>query len=864
MTDPNSRLQDVERLYHEAQALDGPARESLLAGAAATNPKLVAEVRSLLQLESAAGAFLTRPALEQVATLAIKPVPGQLSGRQIHGYELRTLLGSGGMGEVYLARDLRLGRDVALKTLSPTAATDVGYLRRFEDEARSASVLNHPNIVTIYGVGEQDDVRYIAMERVLGRTLREIIASADLAIPAVLDLAVQLADALAVAHANGIVHRDLKPENVMVTPEGLLKVLDFGIARREGAVDRDVSHSSVTTIGTVQTEVGTILGTVGYMSPEQAAGRRAGPASDQFSFGAILYELVTGKRAFERGSRSATLDAIAHEQPPPIQTVNANAPPPLRQLVERCLRKEPADRFSDTREIASALRAIHAQVTGAGLSRRRALLLGAAAAVVASTGATAWVLWPRGPRVRSLAVLPFVNAAGDPEVEPLCQGLATTLIQRIRPLSSIHVAAASLVANFKGSARDPRDIGREIEVESVLVGGVSRQAGGLVITASLDEVATGRPLWSNSYERTADELLTIQNEIATAIVDDGIRLQLTNEERRRLIRHETNVPQAYDLYLRALAAYEEATEDGYLQTRDLLLQAIDADEKFARAYLKLAMTYTTLAVDGFMLPADASPLIARYLRPRDPDLALETQAQAATYEFFFNWQWDAADVAWDQATRGRIAEIDSITFVSRAVQQWALGNIEAALGHIRLVRKYDRLSPYFAIKEADLLTYTGRPDDAIVHYQSVYRANPTDPRPLFGLAEVHRLQGRYDDAIKFRRLAHAGFEDPGFASVLADARGREGYDRIERRWSLLQLSWIDARAATGAYVDPYDYARTFARLGRRADAFRELDAAFAARAPGLVFLNVDRSWDTFRGDPKFKSVVAKVRLPARS
>jgi serine/threonine protein kinase len=282
-----------------------------------------------------------------------------LSGRHIGGYQILARLGAGEMGEVYRAKDLKLGREVALKVLAASIADNPAYLRRFEDEARSASVLNHPNIVTIYGVGEDGPIAFIAMELVQGRTLRDLCAGDGRSLKGVIDIAVQLAYALAAAHGSGIVHRDLKPENVMVTPDGLVTVLDFGLARRQDGILPAQADHLVTQAAL--THAGMILGTVGYMSPEQAAGRPAGPASDQFSFGVILYEMLCGQRAFDRPTAVEALSAIIREQPTVIQSLNAGVTAPLQRVVERCLAKNPAERYATTRDLAVQLCEIREQ-----------------------------------------------------------------------------------------------------------------------------------------------------------------------------------------------------------------------------------------------------------------------------------------------------------------------------------------------------------------------------------------------------------------------------------------------------------------------------------------------------------------------
>jgi serine/threonine-protein kinase len=855
------RWPELERLYFEARELDTSTRAAFLAKACHGDEALRAEVESLLELDGAAGRFLTRPALEHAARTISAPGAGTLVGRQIHGYDVRALLGAGGMGEVYLARDLRLGRDVALKILARSVANDPAYVRRFEDEARSASVLNHPNIVTIYGVGEDGDISYIAMERVNGRTLREIIASADLAIPAVLDLAVQLADALAVAHNNGIVHRDLKPDNVMVTPEGRLKVLDFGIAKREGALESapTMIASGAGAIG--ETVVGTIIGTVGYMSPEQATGRRATASSDQFSFGAILYELLTGKRAFQRGSRSDTLEAIKRDPPAPIETINANVTAPLRRLVARCLEKDPAARYPRTADLAADLREVRERIVNGGLSRRQVIWLGTAAAVAAATaGGVGWWFWPHGPRVRSLALLPFENTEKDPDVDHLCAGLADNLILRIGVLPSIRVMPTTLVANFTNSGLDPKAFARRVGADSVLTGSITRRNGELTIAASLVETGTGKQLWSNSYTRAAaTDLQLVRDAIATEIVNDGIRLQLSEDDRNRLVRHATNNAEAFELYLRGAYAHEHFTPEDNARAKELFQKAIALDSTFALAYAALAATYSTGVIDGDISPAEgwhACNDAVRDAIKRDPELP-DAYAEAAGYEFFYNWAWEKADEQWGLAMRQRSAEMYLPVRTGRALQQWALGRTGDAVRIIREIRTLDPLSPTYILKEGFFLRQDGQLDEAASTFERVLRAVAPESREAAkatsGLAEVRRDQGRFDEAIALLRTL-----DPGIATT---ARGADGYRGILSNGARGELEDLHQKQAAGLYVAPIDRARCYAQLGDIPHAMQGLDEAFEVIDPGVVFLKSDEVWRPMRSDPRFVAAVKRVGLP---
>ena len=814
---------------------------------------------------------------------------GAFAGHHVGGYEILSLLGAGGMGEVYRARDVKLGREVALKLLARTVARDPTYLQRFEEEARLASALNHPNIVTIYGVGEQGDIAYIAMELVRGRTLRQLLAERPLGVGEALDLAAPLADALAAAHATGIMHRDLKPENVMVTPEGLLKVLDFGLAKQPLGLDTlDRLNGDLATRAAL-TYDGMILGTVGYMSPEQAAGRPAGLASDQFSFGVILYELFCGRRPFDRDTAVETLSAIIREQPAAITAVNAEVTLPIQEIVARCLAKNPGDRYADTRQLATQLRDIRERwdrrsESAAGeartvpvpastppgaaragdVTRRRALWLAGGALTAAAAGLGAWRLWPKDTGIRVLAVLPFANPAHDQDAEYLCDGITESLIHQISRLPALTVMARSTVFNFKGKTIDPREAGRQLGVDAILTGTVTSRSGRLRITVELVEVATGLQLWGNAYDRAAAEVLTIQDEIASAIMDEGIRLRLSGDERRRLVRHSTDDPEAYESYLRARHALLRGSYEDILEARQLLVRATTLDPEFAAPHNALAASYVTAAIEGFERPADAWKAATssnRRALALDPDLP-EARAIAGSIAFLSDWDWAAADREFKTAAGAPRGAFPTGTLLPYALQQWALGRPDDALRIVRRIREADPLSPVFAIAEADYLFHTGQLDAAAALYEKTIREEPS-AAAFLGLAIVRRAQGRFDEAIDAQRRGYEADGDTSVRDVLETARGAEGYRQIERRAARLELEALNSWATT-AYVSPLDFARAHARLGQAEPAFRYLDAAFADRTPGVVFLNVDSAWDAIRRDPRFLAAVRKVGLPLPS
>lgn len=837
------RWPQIERLYNEAVAIDAAARDAFLVRACGDDHRLLEEMRSLLGYEGAAGQFLERSALVEAAWSLAGDARPALTGRQIAGYDIEALIGAGGMGEVYRARDRRLGREVAFKVLEATIAADQEYRAQFEHEAQTASALSHPNIVTIYNVAEEGDVTFITMELVQGQTLRQLLA-APMPLGTALDVSVQLASALSAAHAVGVVHRDLKPENIMVTPDGLVKVLDFGIAKREGVPSDD----------------GTTVGTLGYMSPEQAMGQPAGPASDQFSFGAILYEILTGRHAFERESRTQTLDAIISAEPRPVQAINSKVPVPLRLIVTRCLSKRPDARYASTRDLELALRKVRNEMSR-WPTRRQLLWIGAGAAAATAAGTAGWLFWPR----HTIAVLPFANAAQNDAVEYLCLGLTQSLIGRMNHLP-LAVKSFSLVSNFVESSSDARTIGRQLGVEKVVTGSVAVDGGHVLVTASLIDVGTGASLWTSRYDVLPAGFFKLWDELATAIVDDGLHLRLTRDERRELLSRPTDSVEAFDLYLQARQFQFGITEDDYLAARPLLEAAVAKDTRFAEAWTFLAANYWNSALDNWMRPGDAWPQVDRCLSQAS---ALKPWLPAvsfgrATKAFFSDWNWMGADRMWRTAELAPDRDVAPESLLTHALASWALADVGQALRLIRRARLVDPLSPMFVLHEASYLVYAGQANDAVERCQSVIHTHPDLSSAYFTLAEARRAQGRFDDAIGARRQAHSlrGDSDEELDTVLSDAVGKDGYLQIERTAvRRLELRTL-MRRTRNAYASPLDFARAYAQLDEPDRACEYLDQALAERSPGLVFLNVDRAWDLIHGDRRFAAAVRQVGLPS--
>ena len=790
------------------------------------------------------------------------------------------------MGEVYLAEDSRLQRKVALKVLSREVAEDAERLRRLQREARSLAALDHPNIVPVYSFESAEGVHFLTMAFIEGRPLDELIPSQGFALAELLDLAVPIADALRAAHQQGIVHRDLKPANVMRDRDGRPRILDFGLAKRSELVAGDIAQRTTLELSARMTQEGTILGTFPYMSPEQAEGKPLDARSDIFSFGVMLYEMACGRRPFSGDTAVSLLSSILRDQPRPVWELRPGLPAELDRILVRCLEKDPAGRYAAAEELRSDLEALRAEVARGEVrvaapvgptvvvaaatprdrsrapTRRRALGLAALALGAMALGVAAWRLWPRPAAVRSLAVLPFTNSADDPDIEYLCDGLTEGLIRRFSGLPNLRVSPLSAVIHLKGQHVSPREAGRLLAAGSVLTGELERQGERLQVAASLVDGASGEQLWSGSYDRAESELLALQEEMATVVADQGLRAELTREERSRLLRNPTANGDAYDLYLQARHLQRLGTEDAYLEAAELLERATIRDPRFAQAYLTLAGIHTAMVIDGYVRPTDGWARANRFLRQAvalEPDLP-DAPAIQHGLAFFFDWDWRGAELERQRFLRSSAGEFTPDMLRTYSFELLALGRLDEALTLARRARELDPLSSVLAMLEADYLVRAGHLDAAIALYRRAIEVEPENPAPYFGLAEALLQHGRFDEAIDARRRAHAAAGDEAMARLFAAARGEQGYRQADREWIRMQLVALEARS-TWAYVSPLDFARAYAQLGDGERAFEYLEKAFADRCPGLVLLNMDRAWDTVRGDPRFEEAVRRVGLP---
>jgi eukaryotic-like serine/threonine-protein kinase len=782
------------------------------------------------------------------------------SGTRLGPYEILAPIGAGGMGEVYRAKDPRLGREVALKVLPGDLADDRDRLARFEREARAASALNHPNIITIYEIGHEGGVAYIAMELVDGLTLREMLVPAPFETTRVWEVGAQIAEGLAKAHAAGIVHRDLKPENVMVSKDGFVKILDFGLARRAPLTEEGSYAATITR----ETEPGKIFGTVGYMSPEQATGRLADDRSDQFSFGTILYEMATGRRAFGRASPVETLSAILKEQPVPASTVNPAVPDRLSAIISRCLAKDPEERYASTKDLARDLRELGGAVaaapppavTSARRARTRRAVPVVVGVVIALLAATLILTRSRGHGVDSIAVLPFETPASEPEVEYLGQGISDNLIQSLSRLPDLRVIARSSVSRYKGQPVDPEKIGRELQVQAVLTGTVAQRGDQLEVTAELVDARRNAHVWGERYDRNFADIISLQQDISGAIAQQ-LRPKRAASEESAGGQSFTADPAAYRSYLKGRYHWNKRTEADVRKAIGYFQEAIDKDPSYAAAYDGLCDSWLSFGWYEFVPPRDAYPRArAAAQRALDIDAAeAEAHASLAALEMWYDWNWLAS-----QREFARMLELNPNYAAGRHWHADLLsihGRHDEAIAESKKALELDPLSLIINTWLGRRYYFARRFDEAARECRKALEFDLNFAPAHWQLGSALVAQGKLGQAVaEFETAVRLAGKNPRYLAYLGNARAKAG-DAAGARAILEQLVSLEAG---GRYVSALDRALVYSGLGENNRALDWIEKAFDDRPSLMPYLNIDPLWDGLLGDPRFTKLVARLGL----
>src|SRR6266545_406426 len=868
------RWKQVDDLFQSAVERPPEERAAFLDEACHGDEGLRREVESLLTSYERSENFIELPAFEVAPELVTNDKAGELIGH----YRIESLIGVGGMGEVYLARDERLGRKAALKLLPESLTTDETQLSRFKNEARTASSLNHPNILTVYEIGTEGNRQFIATEFIEGITLRASLARGRIMPHAALEIAVQMASALAAAHETGVVHRDIKPENIMLRPDGYAKVLDFGIAKLTEQHPGSDSHEVGTTT-LLQTRPGLVLGTTRYMSPEQARGQKVDARSDIWSMGVVLYEMVGGVPPFSGATPSDCIASILKTEPPPLSGVLSDVPVKLQSIVQKALRKNRDERYQTIKEMLTDLRDLKGELEVEGSSpqskarvepiltrinrhKRDALLtLAAAILLAAAFGYHFYFVAPAPvPNEKSIAVLPFADLSQARDQEYFCDGIQEEILTRLSKIRDLKVISRTSTQRFKSAPKNLPEIARQLGVATILEGTVQKAEGQVRVNVQLINARNDSHLWAEKYDRRLTDIFGVESEIAKAIADT-LQAKLSGTEQRAIAIRPTENAEAHQLYLKGTYFSNKRTGPDFRTAIEYFKNAIGRDPNYALAYAGLADAYALLSLYGGEGPqetvsqAKAAARKALELEDTLPEAHNSLGLVLALYDF---------DFAQSKKEFERAIELDP----NYATAHHQFGNM-----NLTMVGEFDRaiaegkraveLDPLSLIINADLgqnFLLARRYDEAIDQLRKTLAMDPRFYPARLALGEALQLKGQMDEAMVEYQKAAEVTDDPVVLAYLAQGYAKTGQG--DKAWNLLsQLEQL----ATERHVGPFILAMVHLALGENEKAIDDLERAYRDRADAfIVGIKVEPLLDPLRGDPRFERLVAKVAGTAES
>jgi serine/threonine-protein kinase len=913
MTPP--QYERLTELFHAALEIAPDERAAVLDQVCDGDADLRRELESLLAAHEQRAAYTQKPPDDIAAGMYLAQ---QDNGQQdndaagaaslaantrIDRYEIRSLLGKGGMGQVYLAEDTILRRLVALKVLPVVATANEDRMRRFVQEATTAAGLSHPHIAQIFEVGEDEGTHFIAMELVDGVTLRAKIHSERTDLRKLLKYLQQVADGLAKAHAAGIVHRDLKPDNIMITHDDYAKILDFGLAkliepeRPLGALHSGADGSSEVATATMaqQSMAGMVMGTAGYMSPEQAQGKvkEIDQRSDIFSFGCILFEAATGQKPFEGEDILDSLHKIVHAPTPQIKETNADAPPELQRIVRRCLAKDPDERYQTIKDVALELKEVRQGMAGAAeidttgptsgstatlgrptteqsatstssaeriitaiKRRKRDVTVVLAGLVLLSLAGIGYFFYfaRGGKAIDSIAVLPFLNASGDPNTDYLSDGISETLINSLTQLQQLRVVARSTAFRYKGKEVDPQAVGRDLNVRAVLMGRVRQTGDSLNIQVDLVDATTGAQLWGQEYDRKFSDVVAVKQDIAHEVTQK-LRLRLSGAERQQLARRDTANPEAYQLYLKGRYYWNKRTAEGLKRAIEQFQQATDKDPNYALAYVGLADCYLVLEQYAGTPTSETLPKArAAVLRALQIDDSLAEAHASLAQAYKHSWQFEEAGKEFKRAIELNPNYPTAHHWYSQYLV--TMGRLDEAVTEIKRAQQLDPLSPVTSAAAASTYRQKGDLDAAMEQCKGISELDPTFRFAHACLGGVYQKQGRYGEAIgEFRKAVEASGNASENLSALGHCYAISGR-RSEAMATLKELEGKYAKRESAAF----NLAAVYAGLGEKDQAFAWLEKDFQSRSGTLFQITFLPTFDTLRSDPRYADLLRRMGL----
>lgn len=853
MTMMNKEWQHLQRLFHEALALQVQDRAPYLARECAGNSTLREKVEALIKASENQEDFLERPALSLGMRVLSSETTQELTGQVIGRFKVLKLIGSGGMGDVYLADDTQLGRKVALKFLSGKLVGDEWAKRQFTKEAQAVAILDNPNICTVYGFEEIDGHSFIVMQYVEGERLDQLIQKNKLELGEILFLASQIASALAEAHAHGIIHRDIKPSNIIVMPNRQLKVLDFGLAKlikQQSWTSTEESSSSL--------QLGFIPGTVAYMSPEQLRGDRLGYGTDVFSFGVVFYEMLSGTNPFARDNKAETISHILVAQPQPLRTIAPGVPREFEKVAQKCLEKEGNKRYQSINELLGELELLQKIISGEGQRlwyrniRAAAALMLLFLLIIVSTFVYSYVSRPR-----TVAILPFANETGDATLDYLGDGLTENIIGRLSDMSRLKVLTFSAVSGYKGRQLDVQEIRRELGVDAVVVGRLTGNKDSLSLQAVMIDSADGSQLWTDRYKVSLEELFHIEDSISNQLIS---RLELwpRRDEDKMAAKPRTVSPAAHEQFMlgRYYWRYRDRVNIG--KAIDHFQQAIKLDPLYAQAYAGLADCYVLLNTVhyGNMTTKEAmdrAEYAAKQALELDPNLP-EAYTSLGIVSFKRHWDWGAAEQSFKHAIQINPSFAPAHYWYSHVLV--ITGRQRDAINESEVAYSLDPFSPLTNLNYCRAFYYARENERAASCFERLVKDHPDYTNGLYVQGFVYLSKGMYQDALSiFEKLYAADKSSAGAALGYT-------YGVLGRRDDALRvLAELQALSSDDSYISPQEFAIIYIGLGDRERAFAWLKKAADERFAPLAFVGVDPLFDSIRSDPRFTEIVASLNLP---